>query len=218
MATRPLLSELLADYRRLRQVTVRMESVGGVDAARRVAAGDPFDVVVLARPALDKLAAAGHVIASSGVDIARSSIAMAVRAGARVPPLRNADDVRRAVASAASIGYSTGPSGDHLLVLLRAWGLEGRAAPRLVRAAPGVPVGSLVASGEADVAFQQFGELRNVAGIEVAGLLPDEVQSVTVFSGAATRLTPYPREVSDLLAFLASPATADAKRRHGLEP
>lgn len=218
MATRALLAELLDAYARAGGMAVRMQSVGGVDAARRVAAGESFDLVVLARPALERLGATGHVDLATCVDVARSSIAVAVRTGDPRPDLGDEAAVRHAVMQAARIGYSTGPSGDHLLGLLRRWGVDPHEDRRLVQAPPGIPVGSLLARGDVDMAFQQLGELRGVPGIAVAGVLPAAVQAVTVFSGAATAATAHAREVAALLAFLASPATAQTKRRHGLEP
>lgn len=215
MAMRPLLAELLPQYARDTGIAVALEAVGGVDAARRVAAGEAFDVAFLARPALDALASAGR--AGAAVDLARSSIAVAVRAGAPAPDLTSEDTLRRAVAAASSVGYSTGPSGEHVLALLRRWGLDGAHAPRLVRAAPGVPVGKLLVDGEATLAFQQLGELRGVPGIEVAGLLPAGAQAVTVFGGAAITSTACAHDVQALLAWLAAPARAEAKARHGLD-
>lgn len=98
MAMRPLLAELLPQYARDTGIAVALEAVGGVDAARRVAAGEAFDVAFLARPALDALASAGR--AGAAVDLARSSIAVAVRAGAPAPDLTSEDTLRRAVAAA----------------------------------------------------------------------------------------------------------------------
>jgi len=216
MATRHLLADLLRDYAQQRGVAVVMESVGGVDAARRVAAGEPFDVVILARQAIDKLAAAGAVEVDSVVDIATSPIAVAVRAGTRLPDLSDEHAVRNAVLAASAIGYSTGPSGDHVVRLVQ--GFEGRdvRVPRLVQAPPGMPVATLLARGEVDLGFQQLGELMDMPGVEVAGLLPEPLQAITTFAGAATSGAVSRAEVDRLLRFLASPDVADVKRRHGM--
>ncbi len=216
MATRHLLADLLRDYARETGVTVAMESVGGVDAAKRVAAGEPFDVVILARPALDKLAALGAVDAGTIVDIADSPIAVAVKAGALAPNLSDENAVRSAVLAASAIGYSTGPSGDHVVRMVSGFEREGARTPRLVQAPPGVPVATLVASGAVDLGFQQLGELMNTSGVEVAGLLPEALQAVTTFAGAATSCSGSGDEVKRLLGFLASPAVAGVKRRHGM--
>ena len=99
-----------------------IESVGGVDAAKRVQAGEAFDVVVLAADAIDKLVAAGRVVAGSKVDLVHSGVAVAVRAGAPRPDIGSEEALRHAVLAARSIGYSTGPSGVALTEAVRALG------------------------------------------------------------------------------------------------
>jgi ABC-type molybdate transport system substrate-binding protein len=111
MATREVLAELGARFERRSGRAVAFESVGGVDAAKRVAAGEPFDVVVLASDAIDKLIDAGRILAGSKIALARSGVAIAVRSGAPRPEIGSEEAVRRAVLSARSVGYSTGPSG-----------------------------------------------------------------------------------------------------------
>ena len=117
MATRALLADLAAGYCQTQPVAVVFESVGGVDAARRVLAGEAFDLVVLASEAIDSLIAAGRLQAGSKTDLVQSGVAVAVRAGAQPPDINTQDALRQAVLAASSIGYSTGPSGVQLLRL-----------------------------------------------------------------------------------------------------
>lgn len=215
MATRPLLAELGAAYAARAGVEVAIESVGGVDAARRVAAGEAFDVVVLASDAIDKLAAAGRT-AGPRIDLVTSGVAVAVRAGAPRPDIGSEDAVRRAVLAARSIGCSTGPSGVALAQLFERWGIAAQIAERIVTAKPGVPVGSLVASGEIELGFQQLSELMSLDGIDVVGPLPAAIRIVTTFSAAVCASSPQPDAARALLDFMASPATAETKRRHGM--
>lgn len=218
MATRQVLAELADAYRQSTGVAVRIESVGGVDAARRVQAGEPFDVVMLAADAIDKLAGAGAVLPGSKVDLVKSPVAVAVREGAPVPDIGSEDALRRAVQAAPSIGYSTGPSGTALLRLFERWSIATEIGPRLLQAPPGVPVGTLVARGDAALGFQQLSELIHVPGIALAGVLPAPVQIITTFSGAVCAPSSQAEAVRRLLAWLASPETAAVKRRHGMEP
>ncbi|MDH6165993.1 molybdate transport system substrate-binding protein [Variovorax boronicumulans] len=218
MATRGLLDELAAAYAQRTGVPVSFLSVGGVDAARRVAAGEAFDVVVLASEAIDKLIAAGKLDAGGKVDIVRSGVGVAVRAGAGRPDIATEEAVRNAVQNATGIAYSTGPSGVALAALFERWGIADEIRGRLVQAPPGVPVGSLVARGEAALGFQQMSELIGVEGIQLLGPLPQEIQILTTFSAAPVIDTPRPDAVRALLGFLASPECAEAKRRHGMEP
>jgi len=219
MATRRLLADLVAAFAATSPDSeVLVESVGGVDAAKRIAAGEAFDGVVLASGAIDTLSAQGHVVAGSRVDLVRSPMAAAIPAGAARPSIETEEAVRQAVLSARHIGYSTGPSGDHLLVLFDRWGIGAVVKDRLVQARPGIPVASLVASGEADLGFQQLSELLNVGGIEILGRLPEAIQGTTTFSGGIARASTQVERVREVFAFMASPAVASIKRAHGMEP
>jgi molybdate transport system substrate-binding protein len=218
MATRALLAELARAYEARSGRTIAIESVGGIDAAKRVQAGEPFDVVVLARDAIGKLIAAGHLVAGSDVAVARSGVAVAVRASAPRPDIANEDALRRAVLEAGGIGTSTGPSGVELGKLFERWGIAERIGNRIVTPRPGIPVGALVARGEVELGFQQLSELIGVHGIEVVGPLPLAVQIVTTFSAAVGAAARQPGAARALLAFLSSPAAEDAKRRHGMDP
>lgn len=218
MATRLVLAELAEAYQRASGQRLRIESVGGVDAAKRVAAGEAFDVVILASDAIDKLIAAGHVLAGSRVDLVHSGVAVAVRAGAAPPDISSEDAVRAAVQAARSVSYSTGPSGVALAKLFERWGLAEELKTRLVTPPPGIPVGSLVAKGEVALGFQQLSELINLEGIRVVGPLPPAIQITTTFSAGICSTSRQPEAVRALLDYLRAPATAEAKRRQGMEP
>ncbi|WP_186168090.1 substrate-binding domain-containing protein [Burkholderia gladioli] len=218
MATRQLLARLAEDYRAATGQAVAIESVGGVDAARRVADGEAFDLVVLADAALAKLAAGGHLDGAGRVAIARSEVAVAVREDAPHPAIDSGAAVREAVLRARSIGYSTGPSGTHLEALFAQWGIAETIASRIVRARPGVPVAALIAAGEVELGFQQRSELLDQSGIAIVGPLPDEVQAVTVFAGAVGSLCTRRDAAAAFLAFLASPQAAAAKLACGMSP
>lgn len=218
MATRQVLADLLRDYEARTSQPVELESVGGVDAAKRVRAGEAFDAVALASDVIDKLAAEGRIVAGSRVDVVRSGIAVAVRAGATRPDIGSEDAVRSAVLDAPSLSYSTGPSGTHLQKLFERWGIADTVAARTVQAPPGVPVGALVADGRAALGFQQYSELKDLPGIVVLGPLPPAIQLVTTFSAGVAVTSTRPSEARALLAHLASPGTAASKRRYGMEP
>lgn len=217
MATRALLAELAAEYTRAGGCRVALEAAGGVDAARRVRAGEPFDAVVLAAKAIDELIAAGRIVAGSRIDLVRSGVAVAVRTGAPRPDIGSEAALRAAVLAAPSLAYSTGPSGVHLQQVFERWGVAAEIAPRIVQAPPGVPVGALVAEGRVALGFQQLSELMHLPGIAVIGPLPDAVQIVTTFSGAVAAASTQPDAVRALLRWIAGPAGADARRRNGMD-
>lgn len=218
MATRLLLQEITDAYARASGIAVAIESVGGIDALKRVQAGEAFDVVVLASDAIGKLEASGHVVAGSKVDVARSGVAIAVRAGAPHPAIDSDAAVKRAVLAARTIGFSTGPSGVALAKLFERWGIADAIKSKIVTAQPGIPVGSLVAKGDVELGFQQLSELLHVEGVDVLGPLPDAIQIVTTFSAGACAASTQPDAVRALLAYMGSPATEEAKRRQGMEP
>ncbi len=218
MATKKLLAELIEHYRGVAPQEVLLEAVGGVDAAKRVAAGEVFDGVALAAKTIDELIASGRIVAGSRVDLVTSGVAVAVRAGASQPGIGTEEAVKQAVLAARTISYSTGPSGVHLAKLFERWGMAEVLKGRIVQAPPGVPVGSLVANGVVELGFQQYSELMDVPGITVLGPLPDAIQIITTFSAGVAASSTQPDAVRALLAFLSSPAVAAIKRRQGMEP
>jgi len=173
---------------------------------------------VLASEAIDALVAQGRLDAAGKVDLVRSGVAVAVPAGAARPDISTEDALRSAVRAASGVAYSTGPSGVALMALFERWGMAGEIRARLAQAPPGVPVGALLARGEAALGFQQLSELIGVEGIDLLGPLPPEVQITTVFSAAPVVGCAQPAAVGALLEFMCSADSAEAKRRHGMAP
>ncbi|MFT3789976.1 MAG: substrate-binding domain-containing protein [Rudaea sp.] len=218
MAMRQVLAELAARCERETGIRVAIESVGGVVAAKRIAAGEYFDIVWLASDVIDKLAAGGRVVAGSCVDLMRSDIWVAVRAGALRPDVASEEAVRDAVREAKTLGYSTGPSGVYLAELFERWGIADEIAPRIVQALPGVPVGALIARGEIALGFQQRSEIVGLDGVDAIGPLPAAIQKTTVFSGAVCAASMHVENARALLTFMASAENHEVMRRHGMEP
>lgn len=219
MATRHLLADLASVAARAGLPLLEIESVGGVDAAARVAAGEQVDLVFLAADALTRLAQGGHVVADSVTPLVVSRVVAAApdsRVSAAVAPegpgFADAAAVREALRRAHRIGYSTGPSGDALLRHLDTWGL--RADLALVQARPGVPVAALLAAGEVDLGFQQLSELVGQPGIRILGELPADCAIETVFAGAVSASSAEPAASAALLAFFAGPAGDAVKTAH----
>ena len=229
MATRQLLADLIDLYQQTRQHTQRqtspgsppqdiaIESVGGVDAAKRVQAGEAFDIVALASNAIDQLITAGKVVAGSRVDIVKSGVAVAIQTGAAQPDISSEAALIQAVLAAPTVGYSTGPSGVQLAKLFERWGIAAQIKNRIVIAPPGIPVASLIAKGEVALGFQQLSELINQPGIVVLGPLPPAIQITTTFSTGLAATSVQPEAARALMAFFASPETVGIKRRNGME-
>ncbi len=218
MATKALLAELSQMAHARLGIRLDILSIGGVDAAKRVQAGEAFDMVVLASDAIGRLAAAGHVLADSVADLVRSDVAMAIPKGRPRVDLRSEDDLKTYVLAQKRLSYSTGPSGVALAKLFERWGVQQVLAERIVTPPPGVAVASLVAKGEVDLGFQQTSEMLHVSGIELLGALPADVAITTTFTASVGIHCQQPDAVREVLAFWASADCDAAKHAQGMRP
>ncbi len=186
----------------------RVEAVGGVDAAARIAGGWLGDVAVLPIGALQALAASGHVLPDTLAAVAVSDTVVAVREGAPLPPLGTREALVRSLRAARTIGYSTGPSGQAFLALLDALGLRDELAPRLVQAPAGQPVGALIAHGVVELGVQQRSELLHLPGVAIAAPLPPGSGISTVFAAAVASASRQSEAGRRFIGHLCSPAAA----------
>jgi molybdate transport system substrate-binding protein len=197
------------------EVEYRLTSVLQKD----IAAGAAFDIALLPRPELDGLVKAGKIAPDTTADIARSSIGVAVRAGAPKPDLGTAEALKRALRAARTISYSDGPSGLYVAGLLQRLGIADEMAPK-TRLTTG-PVAELIAKGEAEIGLQQIVAILPVKGAELAGPLPAELQNVITYAaglpaGAAAGVADAAAQA--FIAFMGTAETAALIRRKGLEP
>lgn len=202
-------------------VTEQGPSMGATPQAipNRMDRGETVDLVILARESLDKLVERGKVAADSRVDLVRSSIAMAVKAGAAKPAIGTMEEFRQTLLDARSVAYSDSASGVYLQNTLFPRMGVWDAIKDKSRMIPAEPVGKVVARGEAEIGFQQLSELKHAgAGIDVVGYIPREAQKVTMFSGGVAAAAPNPAEARELLAFLSSPRAWPVIENAGLEP
>jgi len=213
---------LVPEFERTTHHTLKTDAISngvGADAIPvRVRNGDPVDVVMLARAALDDLIKDGKIVADSRVDLARSSIGLAVRAGAPKPDIGTVDALKRLLLQAKSVAYSASVSGTYLSnELFPRLGIAKEMTVKSIRVER-EPVGNLVARGEAEIGFQQISELLPVKGITFVGPLPGDAQRVTVFSAGIAAGSKHPEAARALIAFLASPAGIHAMKASGLDP
>jgi molybdate transport system substrate-binding protein len=221
MATRQVLADLAEAAAGAGLPLLQLESEGGVNAAQRVTAGEPFDLVFLAEDALQRLAAEGHVDPASIAPIVLSEVAVGVptrSADAATcsggTAFANADELRSALRAASRIGYSTGPSGTELLRMIDHWGMTDEVRERLVQARPGVPVARLLAEGEVDLGLQQLSELVGQPGVRILGVLPADCAISTVFAGAVATSSSDAAGAAEVLAFFRSDLAASIKSSH----
>jgi molybdate transport system substrate-binding protein len=184
----------------------------------RLRGGEQADVVVLTREGLDSLAAEGAVEAASCVDLARSYVGIAVKAGAPHPDIATPDALRAALLNARSVAYSRlGASGIFFAQLIERLGIASEVNAGACIIPQGFTAERLLA-GEADLAVQQISELKQVAGVEIVGPIPHLMQSPAVFSAGRLAASTTVVQSDRLLNFLASAEAAPVLRESGLEP
>jgi molybdate transport system substrate-binding protein len=190
---------------------------GTLDVQKRIAAGEAYDLIIMAGPAIDDFIKSGKVVPGSRTDLARSGVGVAVRAGAPKPDISSTEALKKTLFSAKSIGYSTGPSGVYLAKLFQRLGVADAVKPKLKQTPTGVFVGGLVASGEAEIGFQQVSELSHFPGVDFVGPLPTEVQEITVFSSGLQVGAKQAEAANAWVKFLTAPAAAPAFTKRGLQ-
>jgi molybdate transport system substrate-binding protein len=184
----------------------------------RLERGEPADVLIMVGYALTDLAKQGKVIAESRVDLVKSPIGIAVKSGAPKPDISSADTLKRALLAAKSVAYSDSASGVYVSTEMFAkLGIADEMKDK-ARKIPATPVAEIVARGDAEIGFQQISELRPVAGVDIVGPLPSELQKVTVFSAGIATVSKEPDAGKALIKFLASPAASAAIVKSGMEP
>ena len=184
----------------------------------RLRGGEGADVVILTREGLDELAAEGTVAADSCVDLARSYVGIAVKAGAEHPDIATESALRATLLGARSVAYSRiGASGIFFAQLIERMGIasEINAKARII---PSGFTAERLVTGDADLAVQQISELKQVAGVEIVGPIPLHMQSPAVFSAGRLAASKRVVQADELLKYLASPAAAPVLRASGLEP
>jgi molybdate transport system substrate-binding protein len=184
----------------------------------RLRGGEGADVVILTREGLDELVREGRVAADSCVDLARSHVGIAVKAGVVHPDIATEAALRSALTAARAVAYSRlGASGILFAQLIERLGIAAEINARAVIIPQGFTAERLV-TGEADLAVQQISELKQVRGIEVVGPIPHQLQTPAVFSAGRIVASKLTAQGDQLLRYLASPEVAPVLRGCGLEP
>jgi molybdate transport system substrate-binding protein len=217
-ATKEAYLELVPQFEKASGHKVVTTWAGTIDIKKRIAAGEVFDLIVVAGPEIDEFIKRGKMAAGSRVDLMKSGVGAAVRAGAPKPDLSSAEALKKAVLAAKTVGYSTGPSGVYMEALFERMGIAAQIKPKLKQTPPGVLIGTIIASGEAEIGFQQVSELIHVSGIDFIGPLSADVQKITVFSSGIHAAAKEPDAAKALVKFFTAPAAAPVIKKHGMEP
>ena len=216
LATKEAYLELVPQFERRTGRKVTTTWAGTVDIMKRMAAGEIYDLVIVSSTAVDDLIKQGKV-KGPRVDLAKTGIGVAVRAGAPKPDISSGTAIKKALLAAKTVGYSTGPSGVYLMGLFERLGIAAEVKAKTRQVPSGGTVGTILASGEAELGFQQVSELVHVSGVDFVGPLPPEIQHVTVFSAGIHTNAKAPEAARALLDFLIAPAARTVIQKHGLE-
>jgi molybdate transport system substrate-binding protein len=201
-------------------VTTFGASMGGASDSIpvRLGRGEPVDVVIVIDSAFDPLIKAGHIVAGSRVQLARSVIGAAVRKGAPKPDISTVAALRQTLLQATSIAYSASASGTYISTEMFArLGIADQVKGKAKRI-ESERVGTVVARGDAEIGFQQVSELLPIEGIDYLGPIPSEVQQVSVVTAAIASKATSRTAAKALIDFLASPDAAATIHKTGLDP
>jgi molybdate transport system substrate-binding protein len=217
-ATQEAYQELVAQFEKATGHKVTTFFSGTLNVQKKLADGEPYDMLIMAGPAIDEQIKLGKALAGSRVDLAKSGTGLAVRKGAAKPDISSVDALKKTLLTVKSIGYSTGPSGVYMLSVFEKLGIADQVKGKLKQTPSGVFVGTLIANGDAEVGFQQISELVHFAGIDYVGPLPGELQRMTMFSSGIHSGAKQADAAKALVKFLTAPAAGPVIRKHGLEP
>ncbi len=217
-ATEEAYKELAPQFEKASGHKVTTVFTGTLDALKRLSNGETYDLLIMARQQIDELSQSGKVVAGSRTDIAKSGVGVAVGKGKPKPDIRTVDALKKTLLAARSIGYSTGPSGIYVVTMFQKMGVADEIKGKLKQTPTGVFVGSIIASGEAEIGFQQVSELSFFPGIDYVGPLPAEVQLITIFSAGIPAGTKQADAAKSLVSFITAPAAVAIFKKHALDP
>jgi molybdate transport system substrate-binding protein len=217
-ATEEAYRELVPQFEQASGHKVTTVFTGTLDANKRLAAGESYDLLIMSAPSIDEHIKGGKVVSGSRVDLAKSGVGVAVKPGAPKPDISTTEALKKALLAAKSIGYSTGPSGVYMIGLFQRLGIADEVKPKLKQTPTGVFVGSIIASGEAEIGFQQVSELSHFAGIDYIGPLPADIQQFTTFASGIMAGAKEADAAKALVKFITSPTAAAAYKKRGMEP
>jgi molybdate transport system substrate-binding protein len=220
-AMKEVVLTLLVDFEKTtgHKVTVANDTAGGL--AKRIEAGEGFDLAVITPRVVDDLIAKGKMATGSRVNIASVGIGVAVKEGAPKPDISTTDALKKALVTARSVTYidpaSGGSSGIYFSNLLDRLGIADQVKPK-AKLKSGGYVAELLVTGEADIAIHQISEILPVKGVVLVGPLPADVQNTTVYALGLATQSPVADAAKALAAHLAGPASAAVLRSKGMEP
>jgi molybdate transport system substrate-binding protein len=217
LALKGAIAQLAERYRAASGARIVADFAPTLRLLERLKEDESADVLILTREGLAGLAAAGSIVAESCVDLARSYVGVAVKAGRAHPDIATEAALRAALLGARSLAYSRlGASGVYFTKLIAQLGIAAEIDARATVVPQGLTAERIV-SGEADLAIQQISELKQVNGVEIVGPLPLHLQTPAIFSAGRLAASQKVREADLLLKLLSSAEAVPALLESGLE-
>ena len=217
-AVEQIMKGLIPSFEQASGHKVNMTVLGTGPAVAKIKEGTFADLILLGPPALNELAQAGKVDAGTISNAFKSRIGMAVRAGAKKPDISTNDAFKKALLDAKSIGFSIGPSGEHFSkVVIVKLGIADELRPKMKNIRGG-PVGTGVASGEVEIGIHQIAELMPIAGIDIVGVLPPDLNTTIIYATGLTSMAKQPAAAKEFVKFLSLPASAPVVKKNGMDP
>jgi molybdate transport system substrate-binding protein len=217
-ATKEIINEILPTFEKNSGHKVAIEFTGTANIKKRIAAGETYDLVIVGAPEIDAFAQQGKIASGTRTDLMKSGVGVAVRSSASKPDIGSSEALKKTLLAAKSIGYSSGPSGDHMVNLVERMGIADQVKPKMKQVPSGSRISTMIESGEAEIGFQQISELIHENGIDYIGPLPSEVQKITVYAAGLHTGAREPEAAKALVKALAAPDAATLIKAHGMEP
>ena len=217
-STKEVYLDLVPQFEQSSKHKVMTTWSGTADIKKRMAAGEVYDVVIVGAPDIDAFIQQGKMVAGSRIDLMKSGVGVAVRAGAPKPDISSSEALKKTLLAAKSIGYSTGPSGVYVMSLIERMGIADQVKSKLKQTPSGVRIGTIIANGEAEIGFQQISELIHEPGVDYLGPLPADVQNITVYSAGIHSGAKQPDAAKELIKVFTAPAAATVIKKYGMEP
>jgi molybdate transport system substrate-binding protein len=198
---------------------VKITYIPGPALSDQIEDGSRIDLAIAFSERMNDFVKAGKFTGGTRFEIARSAIGVAVRAGAPEPDISSASALKNALLAAKSVAFSQGPTGTHLTTVMERLGIAGQLMPKLTMAPPGLgSVATMVAKGEVEIGVHGIYELVGVAGIDIVGPIPAELQKMMVYSAMIPADAKEPEAARALVTFFASDAAIPLLKTTGMEP
>jgi molybdate transport system substrate-binding protein len=222
IAMRGVLEELVPQFQKESGNTLAITWGTAAMLTKRIEAGEPADVAILTKANIETLSKEDKIAPGTDIELAASSIAVAIKSGAKKPDISSVEALKKTLLKAKSIAYSNpasgGASGVHFAKVLADMGIADEMKPKTKFPPAGGNAAALVATGEAELAIQQKPEIMNVAGVDVVGLLPADLNTVTTFAAGVTSASKNLDAGKGFLKFLQSPEAEKIFKASGFGP